>query len=129
MLPLVPVSSEVPVWPLVRNPDRGDREMELWAGLWCKPQSDLWRLNDQLLEVALYVRCFAEAELPDASAQRRLLVRQQADALLLTIPAMRAARVRIVGDDLGKRRRESAPQAVTAVPSSRSRLQSVPDVG
>jgi hypothetical protein len=57
-------------------------------------QAVLWKRNSQELEVALHVRTFVEAEMPEASASLRTLVRQQLDSLLLSIPAMNAARVR-----------------------------------
>ncbi len=109
-----------PVWPL---PAHSVRESELWARFWAKPQAILWDRNGQVLEVALHVRCFAEAELPEAATSLRTLVRQQADALLLTIPAMHSARVKFSDDEIGERRVRSRKPAAGA--SSRSRLRSV----
>jgi hypothetical protein len=116
---------DAPAWPL---PGESEREAVLWSAFWAKPQSLLWARNDQVFEVALHVRCFAEAEVPGAATPLRTLVRQQADALLLTMPAMLAARIRIAGDDLRDKR--SAPAEVEpARQSSRSRLRAVGDVG
>jgi hypothetical protein len=109
---------DAPPWPLVGI---STREAELWDAFWLKPQSALWTRNGQLFEVALHVRCFAEAELPAAATPLRTLVRQQADALLLTMPAMLAARVKISGDELREKRQEPAAPRV----SSRSRLKAV----
>lgn len=109
---------DAPQWPFE---EFTGREAVLWRELWSKPQGNLWQQNAQLLEVALHVRCFAEAELPNASTSLRTLVRQQADALLLTMPAMLAARVKIAGDDLRVRREAVVEQR----PSSRSRLKAV----
>lgn len=110
----------VPVWPLV---GRSVREADLWVTFWGKPQALLWERNSQVFEVALHVRCFAEAELPGAATPLRTLVRQQADALLLTMPAMLAARVKVAGDELrGKRDVVEEPVRV----SSRARLRAVP---
>jgi hypothetical protein len=119
------VGMAAPEWPLV---DFSDRESELWSAFWLKPQSQLWVRNGQLFEVALHVRCFAEAELPGAATPLRTLVRQQADALLLTMPAMLAARVKIAGDELREKR--STPAAEVEVrTSSRSRLRAVQSDG
>lgn len=81
-----------PPWPL---PDESGRELELWAVYWAKPQAILWEANGQQHEVALHVRRLAEAEMHGAAVSLVNLVRQQMDALLLTIPAMHAARVKI----------------------------------
>lgn len=120
VLPVGGRPGAAPEWPLT---ERSEREAELWGRFWAKPQAILWERNGQLFEVALHVRCFAEAEVPAAPTSLRTLVRQQADALLLTIPAMHAARVKLSGDELGERRARSAP-AGPAAGSSRSRLRS-----
>ena len=83
---------DVPEFPL---PDVSGRELMLWESYWRKPQAILWERNGQQLEVALHVRTFCEAEKPDAAASLRTLVRQQLGELLLTIPALTAARYRI----------------------------------
>mgnify|MGYP001612917551 CR=1 FL=1 len=111
----------VPEWPLT---EESPREAALWARFWAKPQAILWERNGQVFEVALHVRCFAEAEVPAAPTSLRTLVRQQADALLLTIPAMHAARVKLSGDEVGEKRAQAAPEAPPRV-SSRSRLRAV----
>lgn len=117
------VGMDAPSWPLVHI---SAREAELWDAFWQKPQSQLWARNGQVFEVALHIRCFAEAELPGAMTNLRTLVRQQADALLLTMPAMAAARVKIAGDDLREKRTAAAaaPDVEVKV-SSRSRLRAV----
>jgi hypothetical protein len=120
---VLPASGRVgdpPPWPLT---DPAPRESVLWAAFWAKPQAILWELNGQAFEVAMHVRCFAEAEKPGAPTAVRTLVRQQADALLLTIPAMHSARVRISVDEV-RGKREAAPVAAPAS-SSRSRLRAV----
>lgn len=111
----------VPEWPL---DGQTAREAALWARFWEKPQAILWERNGQVFEVAMHVRCFAEAETPAASTSLRTLVRQQADALLLTIPAMHAARVKLSGDELEQRRAQApAKPAGPPASSSRSRLR------
>jgi hypothetical protein len=120
---VLPASGRVgdpPAWPLT---EASPREAVLWAAFWAKPQAILWELNGQAFEVAMHVRCFAEAEMQQASSAVRTLVRQQADALLLTIPAMHSAWVRISVDEV-RGKREAAPVAAPAS-SSRSRLRAV----
>jgi hypothetical protein len=122
---VLPASGRVgdpPLWPLT---EASPREAVLWAAFWAKPQAILWERNGQAFEVAMHVRCFAEAEVQQASSAVRTLVRQQADALLLTIPAMHSARVRISVDEV-RGKREAAPVAASPpASSSRSRLRAV----
>ena len=120
VLPAEGRSGPEPVWPLTKPTSR---EEDLWFDFWRKPQALLWEENGQRYEVALHVRCFAEAELPEAPTALRTLVRQQADALLLTIPAMRAARVKLSTDEV-REKREAAAASKPEPPaqSSRSRL-------
>ena len=111
----------MPAWPLTESTGRED---ELWSVFWAKPQATLWERNGQLFEVAIHVRTFAEAERPDASSSLRTLLRQQADALLLTIPAMLAARIRIAADEVAAKRTEhAAAEAAPPRTSSRARLK------
>ena len=105
----------VPEWPLVEQTVRED---DVWDAYWRKPQAILWDRNGQHFEVALHVRQLCAAEAHDAGVNARTLVRQQLDSLLLTLPAMRSARVRIAEDEVTERR-EAAPRT----PSSRSRLK------
>lgn len=120
ILPAEDLDVPAPEWPLT---GQSEREETLWSVFWRKPQAALWKLNSQTFEVALHVRCFAEAEQPDAATPKRVLVRQQADALLLTMPAMLAARVRIASDELKPKREAAERPEVRA--SSRSRLRAV----
>jgi hypothetical protein len=108
----------VPVFPL---PDAFAREVEVWSEYWSKPQAVLWERNGQHLEVALHVRTFVEAEKSDAPAALRTLVRQQLGELLLTIPAMLSARVRLTSDEVGERRETVA----VAGSSARDRLKAL----
>lgn len=108
-----PVTDPAPDWPLE---GQTPREAVLWATMWRLPQSRIWRKNTQALEVAMHVRTFADAETTGASTAQRTLVRQQMESLLLTLPAMRAARIAIV---------DTAPAAVPSAPraSNRDRLK------
>jgi hypothetical protein len=117
----LPVSGRrgpVPVFPL---PNALDREVELWGEYWLKPQAVLWERNGQELEVALHVRTFVEAEALEAAASLRTLVRQQLGELLLTIPSMQAARVRLVDDEVSVRRAD----VVRVDGSARDRLKAL----
>ena len=120
VLPTSGREGDAPEWPLT---EWSRREEVLWVAFWRKPQAILWERNAQAYEVAMHVRSFAEAEKPDASVSLRTLVRQQADALLLTIPAMHSARVKLSDDQVGAKRAAKEPAA--KAPSSRNRLQAV----
>jgi hypothetical protein len=116
-LPATGREGDPPVWPLLAQ---SDREADLWATFWAKPQAVLWERQGQVYEVAMHVRTFAEAESPGCPVNLRTLVRQQADALLLTIPAMLSARVRIATDQVAERR-ETKPAVARS--SARERLK------
>lgn len=87
-----------PGWPLPAG-KRAARESELWAQLWAKPQAVEWERLGLELEVALYVRRFAEAEEPDAPATLTDKVRQLGEGLGITIPGMLRNRWRIADTD------------------------------
>lgn len=96
ILPAEGRDGTVPEWPLT---DVTDREEQLWATLWLKPQALMWERYGQQLEVALYVRRLAEAEKRDAPVVLGTLVRQMADSLGLTTPGIRANRWRIAAEE------------------------------
>lgn len=83
---------EAPSWPLI---DPLPRELQLWKQFWAKPQAVIWEKNDQAFTVAMHIRTLAEAEITGANTNLRTLLRQQANELLLTIPAMLSARIKI----------------------------------
>jgi len=118
ILPAEGRKGKAPVFPLV---EPSKRELVLWSRLWKLPQALLWEKNQQELAVAFHVRTMCEAERADALANLRTLVRQQAGELLLTIPAMYAARVRIAEDEVALKRAEASPARVSA----RDRLKAV----
>jgi hypothetical protein len=90
--------------------------------LWAKPQALMWDRYGQELEVALYVRRFAEAEFQASSVNLSTLVRQMSDSLGLTTPGLRNNRWRIAAAE------QSKPKAkVTRQPSARDRFKVVPD--
>lgn len=71
------------------------RELEVWAGEWRRPQAVEWERNGQELEVALYVRSLVSAEDPAAKANARTLVKQQQEALGISLPGLHRNRWRI----------------------------------
>jgi hypothetical protein len=83
---------EPPAWPLSKA---SARELVLWAGEWRRPQAVMWEAQGQELEVAMYVRCVAAAERRDATVAARTLVRQQQEALGLSVPGLLRNRWRI----------------------------------
>ena len=113
-----------PDWPLS---EQSIREVELWESLWRKPQAIMWERFGQELEVALYVRRFAEAELMDSRVNLSTLVRQMADSLGLTTPGMRANRWRVTVEE--QESRPAARRGPARPPSARSRLKVVPGDG
>jgi hypothetical protein len=74
---------------------RFSRELEVWAGEWRRPQAVEWERNGQELEVALYVRALVAAEAPDAKVTLRTLVKQQQEALGISLPGLARNRWRI----------------------------------
>jgi hypothetical protein len=109
-----------PSFPLI---DPSARELQIWVKLWKLPQAILWEKNQQELAVAFHVRTMCEAERADAQANLRTLVRQQAGELLLTIPAMYSARVRIAEDEVAAKRTQAKVEP--AKNSARDRLKAV----
>jgi len=94
-LPAEGRKGDPPSWPLTRATKR---ETTLWAREWRRPQAVMWERNGQELEVALYVRSLAAAEKTDAPVNARTLVKQQQEALGLSIPGLARNRWRIVAD-------------------------------
>lgn len=94
-LPVAGRVGDPPPWPLSRVTHR---EGTLWAREWRRPQAVVWERNGMELEVALYVRSFAAAEKPKATVAARTLVRQQQEALGLSIPGLARNRWRIVDE-------------------------------
>lgn len=117
-MPAAGRSGSAPEWPLG---EQSDREMTLWANLWIKPQALMWDRYGQEIEVALYVRRLAEAEVSKSSVNLSTLVRQMSDSLGLTTPGLRNNRWRIAQAE------ESKPKAPTTRPAStRDRFKVVP---
>ena len=115
------VDVKIPKWPLL---GRSEREVGLWEAIWKRPQALLWKQNSQEDEVALYVRNFAQVEGEGTAAQHMILIRQ-ADNLLLTIPSMYKARVKIAVDEIKIRssKKVAGKASDSAASAMRSRLK------
>lgn len=82
----------LPEWPLTKATQR---EISLWKREWKRPQAVMWERNGQEVEVALYVRSLRMAEMPKAPTISRTLVKQQQEALGLSLPGLARNRWRI----------------------------------
>lgn len=107
VLPAAGRAGDPPEWPLV---EPTERELELWARLWAKPQALMWQRLGLEFEVAIYTRRLGEAELAESKVNLSTLLRQMSDSLGLTTPGMRANRWRI----------EAAPDSPSGKSSSQS---------
>ncbi len=92
-LPAAGRVGDPPVWPLNGFTDR---EKFFWSMLWKTPQATEWEKAGIELEVALHARALAVAEKPKAPIAAFTLVRQQMEALGLTLPGMSRLRWKIV---------------------------------
>jgi hypothetical protein len=86
---------DTPKWPLEAQ---SEREADLWEQEWTRPQAVMWESNRQEVEVAMYVRSIVAAEQMDAPTNARTLVRQQQEALGLSVPGLQRNRWKIPAD-------------------------------
>lgn len=122
-LPAAGREGDAPEWPAeIAEPSLA--ELAMWRRLWAKPQALVWEADGVHDHVALYVRTFCFVGDGGASAPMLTALRQQADSLLLTIPALHAARYVIAaGPKAGDPDRvEAAKAAHPSRGSARSRL-------
>lgn len=118
-LPAEGRTAPAPAWPLAEQPT--EREAQVWAQFWAKPQAIIWE-RDQIFEpVAMFVRQYIEGMVRKASAENRKTVRMMFADLYLTSDSMIRAKLRIVADEVGEKRTEKAEPRK----SSRSRLKVV----
>lgn len=106
-LPAEGRQGEPPEWPLLAQ---SEREAELWAREWRRPQAVMWERNGQEIEVALYVRRLVEVETPEAPASIGTLVKQMQEALGLNMPGLARNRWRIAADELTEEREQRTGQ-------------------
>jgi hypothetical protein len=114
-----------PDWPL--GVPASPVELTHWEGLWRKPQATQWERNGQDVEVALYVRSLAEAELPGAAANLRNLVKQLQENLGLSYIGLQRFRWKIADSPAATASQSKSPAARPARgrSSSRDRLKVV----
>jgi hypothetical protein len=104
--------------------DATDRELEHWARLWVTPQAVMWERLGLGVDVALYVRRLAEAELPGASAALGNHLIRLSEALGLTTAGMRVNRWQVAGEQVAAAPRPvEAARTPTARKSARGRLK------
>jgi hypothetical protein len=92
ILPATGRPGPAPAWPLL---DMSPREATLWGSFWAKPQAVIWERDNLVEFVALFVRQFAEGEIPKSSAENRKTIRMMLADLYLTPDALARARYRI----------------------------------
>ncbi len=114
-LPAAGRKGRAPNWPLSRA---SAREETIWKEEWKRPQAIMWRRHRQELEVALYVRTVVAAEKRNAPANVRNLVRQQQEALGISLPGLARNRWRIAEEEPQK----SAVAAPNARKGARERF-------
>jgi hypothetical protein len=118
-LPAEGRKGDPPPWPLF---DQSGREEVLWERFWRKPQAVIWQRDSLIEVVALFVRQFAEGEVPKSSAENRKTIRLMLADLYLTPDSMLRAKLRIATDEV-----EAKREIVVAHNSPRSRLKVVSD--
>lgn len=116
-LPAAGRDGPTPEWPLTKATAR---ELELWEREWRRPQALMWEANGQETEVALFVRSLATAEKPKAHTTVRTLVKQQMEALGLTLPGLRSNRWVIDDGDTAK---QELPATDPEGPSAKERFK------
>lgn len=91
-LPAEGRKGRAPAWPLSKATAA---ERTLWTREWKRPQAVMWEALGLEVEVAIYVRTVVEASARGAAANLRTLVRQQQEALGLSVPGLARNRWRI----------------------------------
>ncbi|WP_394620937.1 hypothetical protein JNUCC0626_18135 [Lentzea sp. JNUCC 0626] len=126
---LYPRTGPLPDWPLSFPASPG--EATHWERLWVTPQATQWERNGQEVEVALYVRSLAEAEMPGAAANLRNLVKQLQENLGLSGIGLQRFRWKVA--DPNTSATSATPSAKTPAarpdrsrPSARDRFRVVP---
>ncbi len=117
-LPAEGRSEAPPEWPLV---DVQPREWDLWREMWAKPQAVMWERLGQEIEVAMFCRKLAEAELPKASVELQKVVRQYLDSLGLSVQGMLRNRWKVA--PAGEPEEQAEPPAAPPRRSARGRMK------
>lgn len=105
----------------------------MWRRVWMSPQALIWEADQVHDLVAFYVRTYLEAMRPRAGAQARTFVKQMAEQLYLTSPALAQGRYVIAGTDEARAidaamDRHPAGKTARAPGSARARLTVIPPV-
>jgi hypothetical protein len=94
----VRATADVPEWPdYIAAPSA--QEQAFWNELWHKPQSVLWLRDGIIHEVAMYCRAFISAMQPGGFVTEKTAAERMGAMLLLSVPALLAAKVMIVDDE------------------------------
>ncbi len=111
----------IPKWP--SRVEACPEDLEMWNEYWRdRPQAWLWKTYDQGDLLAVYCRAYAVCAL-EPSPPRTTALRQMADTLLLSIPALRSAKIVVdetldapaIGLDVDAALRQTAQASVTAI--------------
>lgn len=123
-----PLDRPAPPWPTEFGA-ANEAELGLWKRLWeTKPQARVWAADHCEEMVALYVRILIDASDPTAPAARATQAKQLAESLLLTTPALLAARYTV--NDLRSAPRSPKASSVPRRSTARAMLAVVePDHG
>lgn len=100
-----------------------DREIDMWATLWAKPQAFMWAKLGLEFEVAAYVRAFIESTGPDSNSGLKTAALRMAAEIGLSLPGMHSLRWKFSEDELGARR-DSRPAVAKGV-SAKDRLAAI----
>lgn len=118
-------AGRAPAWPLPGTVPADARR--LWSSEWRRPQAVEWERLGLHVEVALYVRNVVRLLDPDAPVNLGTLVRQQQDALGISVPGLLRNRWLIDAPaEAGAPTKVDAYMAGTAA-GLRARLAVVPD--
>jgi hypothetical protein len=82
-----PREGDAPEWP-EELAGASVSELAMWSREWRRPQARKWEVNGQEFEVAMYVRTFISAAMPDASANMRALVVRQQETLGISLSGL-----------------------------------------
>lgn len=122
-LPAAGRTGQTPQWPLVNVQAR---EWDLWESLWARPQAVMWERLGQEIEVAMFCRKLAEAELPKASVELQKVVRQYLDSLGMSVQGMLRNRWRIAANTETEAAPAGPARRTARQPGPRDRLKVVP---
>ncbi len=112
-------SGPVPDWPLTIPPS--EAETTHWDNLWRTPQATQWEVESAEVEVALYVRCLALAEIPGAPVGLIKEVRLMQENLGLSLGSMLRHRWKVADAAVPVPAATATPSPAAARPASRGK--------